>query len=380
LRRTLFIILALTLLISAAASSPAQTAKPSPTPIPEDKEGQDPVKVFTEEVRLPVRATDQSGHFDGAVEIDEVLVLEDGKPQQIRSMRHIPSNVVLLLDTGGGDLVGLGGMTKSTSLTRAVALRILSLMPNGDSIAVIQSSDRAEVLQSWTNNRDQIPRVLKTKLFAAKRSRIFESMVKAAQLLSDRPEGSRHVVLITDGVQTPGSKVQLAEALKELTVARATVHIISYTRLVQQQHEERKNVTFGGRPKSEDPFKDPDPNAIPDRRSAGTAIVGLGIRFDPAMKRRRKAYESEAVSSEKWLTDLAAETGGTIFLPVAIEEMFTKAENVAREIGAEFVLTYRPTKPLAEAKPGEYRRIEVASRRVGLYLRSRRGYFVPAQQ
>ena len=368
------------LLISAAASSTAQTARPSPTPTPEEKEGQDPVKVFTEEVRLPVRATDQSGQFDAAVEIDEILVLEDGKPQQIRSMRRIPSNVLLLLDTGGGDLAGLGGMTKSTNLTGAVALRILTLMRTGDSIAVIQSGDRAEVLQSWTNNRDQIERVLKTKLLAAKRSRIFESMVKAAQLLSDRPEGSRHVVLITDGVQTPGSKVQLAEALKQLTAARATVHIISYTSLVRQQHQERKNVTFGERPKSEDPFKDPDPNAIPDRRSAGTAIVGLGIRFDPAMKRRRKAYESEAVNSEKWLTDLAAETGGSIFLPVATEEMLAKAENVAREIGAEFVVTYRPTRPLAEAKPGEYRRIEVASRRVGLYLRSRRGYFVPARQ
>ena len=30
-----------------------------------------------------------------------------------------------------------------------------------------------------------------------------------------------------------------------------------------------------------------------------------------------------------------------------------------------------------EAKPGEYRRIEVASRRVGLSLHSRRGYVVP---
>jgi VWFA-related protein len=380
LRRTRFIILGLTLLLSAVANSPAQTAKPSPTPPAEDKELQDPVKVFTEEVRLPVRATDQSGHFDAAVEIDEVLVLEEGKPQQIRSIRHIPSNVVLLLDTGGGDLVGLGGMTKSTSLTRDVALRVLSLMPKGDAIALIQSGDRADVLQAWTDDRAQVRRVLKTKLFAAKRSRIFESMMKAAQLLSDRPEGSRHVVLITDGVQTPGGKIEMADAIKQLTAARATIHIISYTSLVRQQHEERKNVRFGDRPKSEDPFKDPDPNALPDRKSAGTAIVGLSIRFDPAMKRRRKAYESEAVNSEKWLTDLAAETGGSIFLPVGPEEMLAKAENVAREIGSEFVVTYRPTKPLAEAKPGEYRRIEVASRRAGLYLRSRRGYFVPAQQ
>lgn len=379
MRRTLFIILGLTLLISAAANSPAQTAKPSPTPPPEDKEGQDPVKVFTEEVRLPVVATDNAGHFDAGLEIDDVLVLEDGKPQQIRSVRHIPANVLLLLDTGGGDLVGLGGMAKRTSLTRDVALRVLSLMRKGDAIALIQSGDRADVLQAWTDDRAQVGRVLKTKLFAARRSRIFESMVKAAQLLSDRPEGSRHVVLITDGVQTPGGKIEMAEAIKQLTAARATVHIISYTTLVRQKDPKQpSNVTIGQRPASENPITRNDPTLPPG--STRMPSYGVSIRFDPAMKKRRKAYESEAVNSEKWLTELAAETGGSIFLPVAPEEMLAKAENVAHEIGAEFVVTYRPTKPLAEAKPGEYRQIEVASRRVGLYLRSRRGYFVPAQK
>jgi len=379
LRRTLLFIFALTLLISAAAVSSAQTASPTPTPTPEEEEAQKPLKVFTEEVRLPVVATDNEGHFDAALEIDEVLVLEDGKPQQVRSVRHIPANVLLLLDTGGGDLVGPGGMAKRTNLTRDVALRVLALMRKGDSVALIQSGDRADVLQVWTEDRDQVGRVLKSKLFAAKRSRIFESMVKAAQLLSDRPEGSRHVVLITDGVQTPGGKIELTEAIKQLTAARATVHIISYTSLVRQKDPNQKsNVTVGQRPNSENPVVAHDPTLPPG--STRSPSFGVSIRFDPEMKRRRKAYESEAVNSEKWLSDLAAETGGSIFLPVATEEMLAKAENVAREIGAEFIVTYRPTRPLAEAKPGEYRRIEVASRRVGLYLRSRRGYFVPAQQ
>jgi hypothetical protein len=208
-------------------------------------------------------------------------------------------------------------------------------------------------------------------------------MVKAAQLLSDRPEGSRHVVLITDGVETPGGKVELTEALKQLTVARATVHIISYTAFVREKADKPPTgVSVGRRPASEDPFRIPGDPTMPsnDPRSAGTVIAGVSIRFDPAMKRRQKAYEEEIRNSEKWLSDLAAETGGNIFLPKASEEMLAKAEDVARQIGAEFVVTYRPTKPLAAAKPGEYRQIEVASRRVGLYLRSRRGYFVPPQQ
>ena len=100
----------------------------------------------------------------------------------------------------------------------------------------------------------------------------------------------------------------------------------------------------------------------------------------PAMKKVRKAYETETRMSEKWLKDLAAETGGRIFLPLSTAEMIAKGEEVARDIGAEYVVTYRPTRPLAEAQPGEYRNVEVASRRVGLYLRSRRGYVVPNNQ
>jgi len=332
---------------------------------------------------LPVVATDAGGHYDAALQADEVLVLEDGEPQQIRSVRHIPGNVLMILDTGGGDNSGLAGLSKKTSTTRAVALRILSLLASGDQIAVLQSSDRPDLLQTWTSDKEQVARVLKSKLFAGKRSRIFESMIKAAQVLADRPDGSRHVVLITDGVETPGGRVDLNEGLKKLAEARATVHIISYTTFVRQQADKAPTgVSMGRRPASEDPFRIPGDPTMPslDPRSAGTVIAGVGIRFDPAMKRKRKAYEKETENSEKWLTDLAAESGGTIFLPTSSDEMFAHAERVAREIGAEYIVTYRPKRPLSAAKPGEYRRVEVAARRVGLYLRTRRGYSVPEAQ
>jgi len=378
LRQALLTLSAGLLIGFAFPYSPAQTPKPSPTPPDEKIEGQEPVKVFTEEVRLPVVATDAGGHYDAALEADEVLVLEDGEPQQIRSVRHIPGNVLLILDTGG-DNIGLGGLSKKTSITRDVALRILSRLASGDQVAVVQSSDRPDLLQTWTIDKGQVARVLKTKMFAGKRSRIFESMVKAAQVLADRPEGSRHVVLITDGVETPGGKVDLSEGLKKLTEARATVHIISYTTFVRQKDDKQpSSVTVGQRPVSQNPVTANDPTLPPG--STRSPVFGVSIRFDPAMRRKRKAYENETENSEKWLADLAAETGGTIFLPKSTDEMVTHADQVAREIGAEYIVTYRPKRPLSAAQPGEYRRVEIASRRVGLYLRTRRGYFVPQSQ
>ena len=59
--------------------------------------------------------------------------------------------------------VGLGRDGKKTSLTRDVALRVLSLMRKGDAIALIQSGDRADVLQPWTDDRDQVGRDLENE-------------------------------------------------------------------------------------------------------------------------------------------------------------------------------------------------------------------------
>jgi hypothetical protein len=98
------------------------------------------------------------------------------------------------------------------------------------------------------------------------------------------------------------------------------------------------------------------------------------------MKRLRKAYEAEVKKSQEALKNVADETGGQMLLPLNRDEMLAEANEVARAIGAEYVVTYRPKRPLAEAKPGEYRRIEVASRRVGLSLQARRGYVVPQLQ
>ena len=362
--------------ISSQQSSKPQTA-PQPSPTPTEKD-QEPVRVFTEEVRLPVIALDSYGHYDPTLELDDILVLEDGVIQQLRSLRHIPANVLFLLDTGG-DSTGLGGLSKSTSLTRQVASQLVSKLPDGTSIAVMQSGNTAEMLQSWTTDRSAVLRTLKTKLISAKRSRISEAMASASVQLRERPEGSRHVVMITDGVDSPGGKVDRAEAMRKLMAARATVHVISYTQFVKQKSDKNSSrVVTGQRPPSSDPITATDPTLPPG--TTRSPSFGVGIRFDPAMTRRRKAYEAELKKSEQALKNVAEETGGRWMLPINSQEMLAEANEVARAITAEYVVTYRPKRPLAEAKPGEYRRIEVASRKVGLSLQSRHGYIVPSTQ
>jgi hypothetical protein len=180
-------------------------------------------------------------------------------------------------------------------------------------------------------------------------------------------------VLITDGVDSANVKTDRARAIKQLVDSRTTVHIISYTEFVRQKNPKKQSdIQAGMRPPSSDPITGTDPTLAPGQTRSPS--YGISIRFDPALRRQRKAYEDDIKKSQQKLSVLAQETGGSIFLPKTSDEMISQAGSVASEIGAEYVITYRPTRPLAEARPGEYRRLEVASRRVGLSLKARRGY------
>jgi hypothetical protein len=121
-----------------------------------------------------------------------------------------------------------------------------------------------------------------------------------------------------------------------------------------------------------------DPTLPPGTTRTPSFKIG-SIDTDVAMRRKRKEYERATRDSEKILTEIAEESGGQIFLPNSTDKVLAQAEEISRDIGSQYVVTYRPTRALALAKAGEYRQVEVASRRVGLYLRSRKGYVVSGQ-
>jgi len=379
LRRSLIAIFSLFLGFLVSVHSSAQSSKPklSPTPPPEPKtEGQEPVRVFTEEVRLPVAATDTYGHYDPTLEIDDVLVLEDGKPQQIRSIQHLPANVLLLLDIG--NYLGL----KDPNLTREVAMRIVSTLHPGNRIAIMQFAAKPELLLNWTTDRAAIAKILKTKLGSGKSSRLADAFAAASDQFRGTAAGTRHIVLITDGVDSPGGRNTMASALKQLNSIQASVHIISYTVLERQTLQTQTKVVRGGDGVQRDgnPASNPVANGDPTLPPGATRTPSFKIATidtDVAMRRKRKEHEQATRESEKELVAIAAESGGRILLPDSRENLLSQAESISRDIGAQYVVTYRPTRPLALAKAGEYRRVEVASRRVGLYLRSRQGYVVP---
>jgi hypothetical protein len=101
-----------------------------------------------------------------------------------------------------------------------------------------------------------------------------------------------------------------------------------------------------------------------------------GVTVDVDRLFRRSEVKKEIAQRELEFGQLAEETGGVAWLPETVSEMMSEAAEAAHDIDSQYVVTYKPQRPLSEAKPGEYRKLDVISRRVGLRVRSRRGYVV----
>jgi VWFA-related protein len=375
---TLSITLFVVMLFLAVSPCGAQTSSPTPAPTPPISESQDKVKVFTEEVVIPVTAYDDSGHLSAALEPQDILVFEDDVRQTVRSVRRIPANVLLLLDTGGALNPAM-----SVSATKEIATRLISNLRAGDRVAAIQFSSHLELLTDWTTDRGQVIRALNTKLISGQRPQLIKALFAAALRLKEVPAGTRHIVLITDGVDASDDSAALNEAIRQLLDANVTVHVIGYGALGRKKIDKQNplvKITNQKRKSAKDIADElMYPNQQQEQEYKNWKKIYVIVDTDFAMRKKRGAYEEATRKSELWLRSLAEETGGLVFIPRSAEEMSARAEEIAREIDSQYVVTYTPKRPLAQATVEEYRRINVAAGVIGLHVRARRGYVARPQ-
>ena len=351
-------------------------AQESPAPPAPGGAAQDTLKVSVEEVRIPVAAYREDGRFDPTLAPDDLLVREDGVAQRVTGVSRTPAHVLLVADTGG-EL----NPSKTARLTGAVAAALVGALRPEDRVALMQVNARVELIHGWSTDRAASVKAIRTKLLSGKRSALAEGLLRAADYLEQAPAGNRHLVIISDGLDSGGGRAPLGEALKRLTAAGATVHVISYTSVGRRVP--RPPVT---RPREGSSLPDEGVMSIPhaarqpeDKRADMRDVLeakGGGVVDLERLFGRGKGIKKELARREGEFGELAEETGGGLWLPGTAEEMLEQAAEVAREVDSRYVVTYRPLRPLAEAEAGEYRRLDVLARRQGLRVRSRRGYVV----
>ena len=343
----------------------------SQIPIPSPPEIDEPEKIFTEEIKLNVSAFNSAGNFAPNVKAEDLVINEDNVLHQADSIRRIPANVLIVLDTGG-EL----RMAKSIDQTRKTALALIDRLQPADSVAVIEYSDKANILAEWTSDKNQLAQILKTQLNFGRRSVFVNALKLATEFLKKSNVENQHLVLITDGTDSLNEISERNAAFnKLLATSNVSVHIISYTKMERTEIE----------PKTKGISKSPPPKAMPDEvaaqlpngvRDLVTAPKILTINTDRPFLRKMRERKQSLEESERYLINLAADTSGQFILPETPEEMIEKTSLVARLIDSNYVVTYTPKRALTEAKPGEIRSIEVTSKRPGLQVQAKRKLIV----
>lgn len=356
------------LALTASAQSGRIQATPTPTP------DNDTIRIDTEEIKLNVLAFDEHGEFFRDVTANDLVITENNILHPPTSVRRIPANVLIVMDTGG-ELRSV----KTLDNTRKVARGIVESLRPGDSVALMTYADKAQIVAEWTSDKQMALAAIKRTNFG-RRSMFVDALKLATDFLTRSGLDNKHLVLITDGTDSIGRSSQKFDAIQRLMATDVSVHVISYTSMEAVAIEPRsKGTSTTPPPKALPPeVVDQLPNGARDQQKA--VKVGPTINLDRTLIKRMKARKAELEAAQEQLEKLAENTNGEYILPETVDEMVDKASLVALMIDSSYVVTYMPKIPVAETRGVAERNIEVTSKRPGLIVQARRKLLIRTAQ
>jgi hypothetical protein len=245
---------------------------------------------------------------------------------------------------------------------------------DGDSIALLQYSDKAEMVREWSQEKAQISKAIKRTNFG-KKSAFAAALRLAVTFFAKRSLENKHLVLITDGTDNKDTAFEKASAIRHLLGTDISVHILSYTAM-EAANIEPRTKRYLGKPISTIGTDDirlsvPNRDRIDEQRSR----LGPKLNFDRSLINKMKHRMADLMASQKQLDTLAKNTNGEFVLPYTFDEMEKKSRWVARMIGSSYVVTYSPKSPITGSGIVE-RRISVLAKRSGLIVHAREKLFI----
>ena len=249
-------------------------------------------------------------------------VLEDGVPQTLQFFApgELPLDVTILLDTSSS-------MSDSMTLVRQAATRFVKALRQDDRVSVMGITNNLRVLQPLTHDMGAAIRAISATTPSGRTS-LYASIYTALNELkktrgNDDGEARRQaMVVLSDGVDTASN--------------------LNFEDL--QTSVRRGNVP----------------------------IYPIAPRPTKTVRVQREAVFGESTQEQDYeLRQLAAETGGRAFFPVALQELAGIYGDIADELAHQYMLGYQSSNL---HRDGTFRRISLRVAAPGAKWRTRSGY------
>ena len=291
-------------------TAPTVTPTPTPKPAPTINDEDIIVKVDTELVNLNVRVVDRNNRPIGGLNQSEFKIFEDDVPQRIEffSQSQVPTNYSLVIDNSGSL------RSQIDQVIEAGKILIQANKPEDEtSIIRFISSDKIEIVEDFTPNKNDLIESLDSKLYIeGGQTAIIDAVYLAAQQITKYEKSTsatdrkrRALILVSDGEDRSSfyTQQQLFELLRETDVQ---IYVVGF---VKDLSAERGFIT--------------------------------------------KSAQGKA---KQFLERLAAETGGKAYFPGEVSELNGIAREIASELRIQYSIGYIPTNDKSD---GTYRNIKV---------------------
>jgi VWFA-related protein len=289
--------------------------EPPPSPAPAAPKVKNPDnETYSLRVDVPIVNIDASiildktHQFVPGLKPGNFLILEDGVPQTITSVRiaQTPITAVMLLEFAANSYYFIRDM-QNASYTFFRSLR-----PD-DYIAVVTYDLRTHILTDFTNNKDLVAQSLQSLIIPGfSDTNLFDALYETLDRTS-RIEGRKYIILIGTGRDT-FSKLTLDKILAKV---KSTPNVTIFT------------IGTG---------------AFVNEMAGGRGGMGGSIR------------DLNYIQAQNQLKTFASMTGGLSFSPVFQGELPDIFAQINDSIRNEYILTYRPTN---NKNDGSYRKVKV---------------------
>jgi VWFA-related protein len=312
---------------SAAASPPAPgspVASPSGQPSQvapgvgevQRKGDEFSIYVHSDEVTLQATVVDQKHHLVTSLARANFEVYEDGRVQQITSLRRedIPVSIGILVDNSGSMRM------KRNAVTKAVVNLVKASNP-GDEVFIVNFNDEPYIDQEFTNNVDLMQEALE-RAQTHGGTALYDAVVASADHLAKGAQREKKVLLVvTDGLDN-ASRESLEQAVRTV------------------------------------------------QNDKGPTIYCIGILSKEDRKRTAK----------RALEALSLQTGGVAFFPQSLDEVDEISREVARDIRNQYAITYKPSNPRSNGGYRSVKVVARAAGYNELQVHTRAGYYANKQK
>jgi Ca-activated chloride channel homolog len=279
--------------------------------------GVETIKIPTEMVQLDVKVTDQSGRSIPGLTKNDFVVYEDKISQSIESVssEEAPVSMGLVIDTSGSM------RPKIVTVSDAARSLIRQMRPH-DEAFLAQFKTEAELVQGFTSDRRELEDAL-GHLSVNGGTALLDAIIATADHAQEKGKRRRKaLVVITDGVEK-NSSAKEKEVMETMKEDEVQVYLVGFV----------------------------------DNEQSG------GFFGSPAKK------------AKELLIRLAEDSGGRAFFPTDVSETRAIAEQIAKDLRAQYVISYYPNN---DRRDGVFHTVRVVVNHGDnrkLIARTRQGYY-----